>query len=384
MDGEITSRKSQGRSKENSCEIETKKVHLQGKMENEKLMRTNPLLRQGEGEFFEIRKKQLAKERLEAIRSKPPTKTQLRNLMITYLKHTGRFTHAQLNSRSFEEIQKLYIREQKWVDAFVPIGSKKDEKRIESRKKRVAVSTSRYVVPTGRVVVPTGRYAVPTGRVVVSTGRVISPGRIPTCRYVVPTGRVVVPTGRIISPGRIPTCRYVVPTGRVVVPTGRIISPGRIPTGRSVVPTSRVVVHTGKVISPGRIPTGRIHYYFLRQTDPEMTDLRSILGSWKDSTLSWSPVCCILNPPVLPLIPPEGVKVSVPIQDNTPIEEIPPVKKKPSDEEKQQNIPWIVEEEIALCKAWLNTSEDSLTWKPRRKDGFWIEILEYLEKNRGI
>nr|GEW08066.1 hypothetical protein [Tanacetum cinerariifolium] len=39
-------------------------------------------------EFFERRKKQLAKERVEAIRSKPPTKTQLRNLMMTYLKHT--------------------------------------------------------------------------------------------------------------------------------------------------------------------------------------------------------------------------------------------------------------------------------------------------------
>nr|GEY62165.1 putative ribonuclease H-like domain-containing protein [Tanacetum cinerariifolium] len=34
-------------------------------------------------EFFERRKKQLAKERAEAIRSKPPTKTQLMNLMIT-------------------------------------------------------------------------------------------------------------------------------------------------------------------------------------------------------------------------------------------------------------------------------------------------------------
>nr|GFA45329.1 hypothetical protein [Tanacetum cinerariifolium] len=47
-----------------------------------------------------------------------------------------RFTHAQLKSRSFEEIKKLYIKEQKWVDAFVPIGSKEDEKRIGSRKKR--------------------------------------------------------------------------------------------------------------------------------------------------------------------------------------------------------------------------------------------------------
>nr|GEY46894.1 hypothetical protein [Tanacetum cinerariifolium] len=40
-------------------------------------------------EFFKRRKKQLAKERAEAIRSKPPIKTQLKNLMLTYLKHTS-------------------------------------------------------------------------------------------------------------------------------------------------------------------------------------------------------------------------------------------------------------------------------------------------------
>nr|GEY03511.1 ribonuclease H-like domain-containing protein [Tanacetum cinerariifolium] len=51
----------------------------------------------------------------------------------------SRFTHAQLKSRSFEEIQMLYIKEQKWVDAFVPIGSEEDKKRIKSRKKRVVV-----------------------------------------------------------------------------------------------------------------------------------------------------------------------------------------------------------------------------------------------------
>nr|GEY38358.1 hypothetical protein [Tanacetum cinerariifolium] len=39
-------------------------------------------------EFFERRKKQLAKERAEEIRSKPPTKAQLRSLMMTYLKYT--------------------------------------------------------------------------------------------------------------------------------------------------------------------------------------------------------------------------------------------------------------------------------------------------------
>nr|GEY98761.1 hypothetical protein [Tanacetum cinerariifolium] len=63
--------------------------------------------------FFERRKKQLAKERAEAIRSKPPTKTQLRYLMMTYLKNTG---------------------------------SKEDEK-IGSRKKRAASSSSKQKSP---------------------------------------------------------------------------------------------------------------------------------------------------------------------------------------------------------------------------------------------
>nr|GEV97451.1 hypothetical protein [Tanacetum cinerariifolium] len=89
----------------------------------------------------------LAKERAEEIRSKPPSKSQLRNLMMTYLKHTCRFTHAQLKSRSFEEIQKLYTKEQKWVDAFVSIGSEEDEKKVGSRKKRAVGSSSKQNSP---------------------------------------------------------------------------------------------------------------------------------------------------------------------------------------------------------------------------------------------
>nr|GEY92509.1 hypothetical protein [Tanacetum cinerariifolium] len=38
-------------------------------------------------EYFERREKHLAAERAEAIRNKPPTRTQVRNKMITYLKH---------------------------------------------------------------------------------------------------------------------------------------------------------------------------------------------------------------------------------------------------------------------------------------------------------
>nr|GEY71669.1 hypothetical protein [Tanacetum cinerariifolium] len=48
---------------------------------------------------------------------------------------------------SFKEIQKLYTREQKWVDAFVPIGSKEDEKRVGSREKRVAGLSSKQKSP---------------------------------------------------------------------------------------------------------------------------------------------------------------------------------------------------------------------------------------------
>nr|GEY67395.1 hypothetical protein [Tanacetum cinerariifolium] len=58
-----------------------------------------------------------------------------------------RFNHAQLKIRSLEEIQKLYIKEHKWVDAFVPIGSEEDEKRIGSRKKRVEGSSSKHKSP---------------------------------------------------------------------------------------------------------------------------------------------------------------------------------------------------------------------------------------------
>ncbi|GKC75557.1 hypothetical protein Tco_1126331 [Tanacetum coccineum] len=89
-------------------------------------------------EFFERRKKQLAEERVAAIRNKPPTRTQLRSLMMAYLKHTGRFKHNQLNKRSFEEIQALYIKEQEKVAHFVPIWSEEDERQIQKMNKKIA------------------------------------------------------------------------------------------------------------------------------------------------------------------------------------------------------------------------------------------------------
>ncbi|GKC18045.1 putative ribonuclease H-like domain-containing protein [Tanacetum coccineum] len=60
--------------------------------------------------YFENTKKQLAEERADAIRNKPLTKSQLRSLMMTYLKH---------------------------ID-FVPIGSEEDERLIQKMNKKVA------------------------------------------------------------------------------------------------------------------------------------------------------------------------------------------------------------------------------------------------------
>ncbi|GKE77017.1 hypothetical protein Tco_1543137 [Tanacetum coccineum] len=92
------------------------------------------------------RNKFFAAQRAEQIRNKPPTRAQLRNKMVTYLKHMGNYTHTQLKSKSFKEIQKLYEKEQKWINDFVPLdyemvkdSGKEDgdsQKQAESSKKR--------------------------------------------------------------------------------------------------------------------------------------------------------------------------------------------------------------------------------------------------------
>ncbi|GJY98376.1 ribonuclease H-like domain-containing protein [Tanacetum coccineum] len=50
----------------------------------------------------------LAQQRSEAIRNKPPSRNQLRNQMMTYLKHIGNKKHADLKTKSSDEIKALY------------------------------------------------------------------------------------------------------------------------------------------------------------------------------------------------------------------------------------------------------------------------------------
>ncbi|GJU26797.1 hypothetical protein Tco_1165418 [Tanacetum coccineum] len=81
-------------------------------------------------------RKFLAQQRSEAIRNKPPTKNQLRNQMMTYLKHVGNYKHAELKIKKFEEIQALYEKIKRSDEDFISIGSAEDERLIKRMNAR--------------------------------------------------------------------------------------------------------------------------------------------------------------------------------------------------------------------------------------------------------
>nr|GEX78045.1 hypothetical protein [Tanacetum cinerariifolium] len=62
-------------------------------------------------ELIEKRKKHFASLRAQEKRNKPPTKTQMKSQMSTYLKHMGEYKQSHLKERSFDEIKKLFDRE---------------------------------------------------------------------------------------------------------------------------------------------------------------------------------------------------------------------------------------------------------------------------------
>ncbi|GJS18639.1 hypothetical protein Tco_0413111 [Tanacetum coccineum] len=78
----------------------------------------------------------LAQQRAAKIRSRPPTRTQLRNQMMTYLKHVGGKKHSDLKTKNFEEIQVLYEKVKRSDENFIAIGSAEDERRIKDVNKK--------------------------------------------------------------------------------------------------------------------------------------------------------------------------------------------------------------------------------------------------------
>ncbi|GJY18265.1 hypothetical protein Tco_0389756 [Tanacetum coccineum] len=77
----------------------------------------------------------LTEQRAIAIRNKPPTRTQFRNQMMTYLKHVGNKKHSDLKNKTFEEIQALYEKVKRFDESFTAVGSTKDERNIKEMNK---------------------------------------------------------------------------------------------------------------------------------------------------------------------------------------------------------------------------------------------------------
>ncbi|GJT33931.1 hypothetical protein Tco_0924350 [Tanacetum coccineum] len=74
-------------------------------------------------ETIAAQRKFRAAQRSAEIRSRPPTKSQLRNLMMTYLKNMGGYKHSQLKAKTFAEIQGLYERKKRVINDFKPMDS---------------------------------------------------------------------------------------------------------------------------------------------------------------------------------------------------------------------------------------------------------------------
>ncbi|GKE80207.1 hypothetical protein Tco_1550207, partial [Tanacetum coccineum] len=83
-----------------------------------------------------IEANRLLAEKSEAIRNRPPTKNQLRNQMMTYLKHVGNFKPSELKSKKFEEIQALYEKIKRSDEDFISIGSAEDERLIKKMNEK--------------------------------------------------------------------------------------------------------------------------------------------------------------------------------------------------------------------------------------------------------
>ncbi|GJZ16248.1 hypothetical protein Tco_0551925 [Tanacetum coccineum] len=100
-------------------------------------------------------RKFLAQQRSEAIRNRPPTKNQLRNQMMIYLKHVGNFKHSKLKIKKFEEIQVLYekikseVKEENKEEVKDEIkGDESTRKRKLGTRKKMKSRKRRYIQNT--------------------------------------------------------------------------------------------------------------------------------------------------------------------------------------------------------------------------------------------
>nr|GFA37385.1 hypothetical protein [Tanacetum cinerariifolium] len=89
-------------------------------------------------EFLEKRRKFFATKRAKEKRNRPPTKSQQRNIMSTYLKNMDGWKLSSLKKKSFAKIQELFDKAMKKVNTFVDFRTELAE---ESSKKSKAEIT---------------------------------------------------------------------------------------------------------------------------------------------------------------------------------------------------------------------------------------------------
>ncbi|GKD88430.1 hypothetical protein Tco_1363937, partial [Tanacetum coccineum] len=93
-------------------------------------------------EFLEKRRKFFAAKSAEAKRNKPPTQAQQRKLYSTYLKNMEGFKLNQLKNKSFDDIQKLFNKAMKKVNAFVDMDSELVKESSKKAKAEIAQKSS--------------------------------------------------------------------------------------------------------------------------------------------------------------------------------------------------------------------------------------------------
>ncbi|GJU87166.1 glutathione S-transferase T3-like protein [Tanacetum coccineum] len=83
---------------------------------------------------------------------------------------------------------------------------------------------------------------------------------------------------------------------------------------------------------------------------------------------------------------------SQPVENDSPVEEVEPVqpkrkytrRSKPTKKNDKEFVePWTIEEEIALCKAFVAKSEDSVQGNGKKAAGFWREVAERFHEEMG-
>ncbi|GJT83594.1 hypothetical protein Tco_1057936 [Tanacetum coccineum] len=100
-------------------------------------------------ELLEKRRKHFAAKRAEGKRNKPPTKTQQKKTMITYLKNMEGWKHKDLKSKDFDSIKELFDKALKMVNMFVDFRTElvKETTEVDNDQEAAKINELMEIVP---------------------------------------------------------------------------------------------------------------------------------------------------------------------------------------------------------------------------------------------